>query len=775
MDANALRMLIIADTSGAQASMSQLSTVTDRELKRAVAAVKPFADEIRKQERQMAQARATAQEWAKGHAEAAKAVSAGHAGVTKELLVLAHELSQGNVKNFGGSMLVLAERIDLLGKLATPTGIAIGGVGLAVGAVASMMAHASAEAERFSKSLAATGNYAGMTDQTMRDAMRKVAEATNSSQGTAHDALQSLVSSGRFGPHVLEEAAEAMLKLQSATGKSAEDVLSDFSRMSDGVAKWAEEHNRTMHFASAAQIEHIAQTERTKTVELAMVETLQLLNDQLPKSTGFWHDAAKGVADFFRAASDAGPIREAMATLRELQSAAFLAGKMPSPGGGAALGAADAVARDQAQAAAARARLANEGTAAHQYIENVLKQAKATSMLTEELDKFHKAAKTAADAGVAFSGADLALGEASIRKQFTPHVDKGENVYARMIAEIRAYNEATEQERTQQQKLSEAQAWAIEQHKRLEEAAKSLTAAQRSELSAAFDKAAAGREMADGFIKTMDSLRHSTEQDLATALKFSEQHAEASERVREFIEHVQAEAEATHMTAEEQRRNNEQLQLADMLRRKAVLSIDEQRAAMAQLAQAQAKSTSAQQSWAAGAQAAFRQYAEDAGNAAKQASELVTTSLHQTEDALTNLLAHGKADWKAYFQAIEEEAIRTQIVRPFLAGFSKWAGSSDNWEAVTSSAAKAVDFFPTFAQGLEYVPYDGFPAILHEGERVQSKQDVRRSDSGVTIHMGDTHLSVGAGVNAQEMNAALQAHGNAMEMRFRRLASQGRL
>jgi hypothetical protein len=59
MDANAIRMLILADTSGAQASMSQLSTVTDREMKRAVAAIKPLADAIREQEKAAARAAAT--------------------------------------------------------------------------------------------------------------------------------------------------------------------------------------------------------------------------------------------------------------------------------------------------------------------------------------------------------------------------------------------------------------------------------------------------------------------------------------------------------------------------------------------------------------------------------------------------------------------------------------------------------------------------------------------------------------------------------------------
>ena len=49
-----------------------------------------------------------------------------------------------------------------------------------------------------------------------------------------------------------------------------------------------------------------------------------------------------------------------------------------------------------------------------------------------------------------------------------------------------------------------------------------------------------------------------------------------------------------------------------------------------------------------------------------------------------------------------------------------------------------------FAYGLNYVPYDGFPAVLHEGERVLTAGQARAVDggsgSGVSIHIGEVKV-----------------------------------
>lgn len=102
-------------------------------------------------------------------------------------------------------------------------------------------------------------------------------------------------------------------------------------------------------------------------------------------------------------------------------------------------------------------------------------------------------------------------------------------------------------------------------------------------------------------------------------------------------------------------------------------------------------------------------------------------------------------------------------------------------EAITNGIngiGAAVKGFP-HANGLSYVPYDGYPAILHRGERVLTRQEntqygqydsgdlvraIKRAFSGVGVYMGServgnlTSSTVGGNIN-RETNARLRGFG----------------
>ena len=81
------------------------------------------------------------------------------------------------------------------------------------------------------------------------------------------------------------------------------------------------------------------------------------------------------------------------------------------------------------------------------------------------------------------------------------------------------------------------------------------------------------------------------------------------------------------------------------------------------------------------------------------------------------------------------------------------------------------------ATGLEYVPYDNYPAMLHEGEKVLTK-DAARSGGGrgggdnITITHGD--LNVGQGVSRGEVAAALKMQQASTVEMIRRRDRTGR-
>lgn len=208
-----------------------------------------------------------------GAEEAAKSIEkVGHAstGARRELLVLAHEISQGNFKRAAGSLMVLGERLDIMGKVMSPVGLAIGGVAIALGVFAAAAIKGAEESSAFAKSLLLTGNYAGQTEASYNRLSRAVADATGATIGRAREITQALVSTGRIGAGSIDSVAMAATKFADVTGQKTEEVAKFFERMSDGVLKWAVEANKQYHFVDGALYDHIKALEDAGKVEEAM-------------------------------------------------------------------------------------------------------------------------------------------------------------------------------------------------------------------------------------------------------------------------------------------------------------------------------------------------------------------------------------------------------------------------------------------------------------------------------------------------------------------------
>lgn len=131
------------------------------------------------------------------------------------------------------------------------------------------------------KSLVLTGNYAGLTANLFDSTARAIADATGRGIGPAREALQELVASGRLSGEALTVLGEDMLKMAALSGKSLQDIASDYAKMPDGVAKWAEEHNKSMHYMTLAQYENIKALEDAGKTQEAVLENAQLLHAHL--------------------------------------------------------------------------------------------------------------------------------------------------------------------------------------------------------------------------------------------------------------------------------------------------------------------------------------------------------------------------------------------------------------------------------------------------------------------------------------------------------------
>ncbi len=150
------------------------------------------------------------------------------------------------------------------------------------------------------------------------------------------------------------------------------------------------------------------------------------------------------------------------------------------------------------------------------------------------------------------------------------------------------------------------------------------------------------------------------------------------------------------------------------------------------------------------------------------------------EDRVMLLVKNGKDGFRDLFAYMAEEYIRNLVrmaaQRHLLdsnGGFVGWGkGLGSMWSAAMSwFGGNATGH----AQGLDYVPYDGYPAILHKGERVQTAVEAAqgRRAGGDVFQIDGSIGSVGAGVSRPEMDATLARRNAELEARFRRLAREG--
>lgn len=180
-------------------------------------------------------------------------------------------------------------------------------------------------------------------------------------------------------------------------------------------------------------------------------------------------------------------------------------------------------------------------------------------------------------------------------------------------------------------------------------------------------------------------------------------------------------------------------------------------------------------SFSTGANRAFMTFAEAAGNSARNAENMITGALQRTEDALINFAKTGKLSFRDLFSFMAEEWLRQQI-RMSLASNLKGFSLSSMFSGAGNVISSVAGFFGFGHQdGLSYVPYDGYPAVLHEGERVLTKAQASGGGStGQVIDMSGHVYNIGQGVSRAEVVSGVRQANNELEARLmRRLRQQG--
>lgn len=202
-------------------------------------------------------------------------VSSGQ-GVLMPLIQQGSQLSG----TFGG----IRGAIAAVGTVLSPTVLLFGALAAAGGAVGYAFINGAREQKAFQNALVLTNNYAGQTRDSFRGLTQSIASVTGAPLGAVRDALQAVVSTGRFSGESIKDVTTAVSSLAKITGQDAADIVKDFAGMADGVAKWAEQHNKSYHYLNVEQYKYIRQLESQGRTQEAIAFNMKAFNQQLEGS-----------------------------------------------------------------------------------------------------------------------------------------------------------------------------------------------------------------------------------------------------------------------------------------------------------------------------------------------------------------------------------------------------------------------------------------------------------------------------------------------------------
>ncbi len=178
---------------------------------------------------------------------AAHGAHSGMAGITREFIVMTHEMSQGQFTRLGGSAMVMMEKFDMWGlsikaaKAASESlSLSMGVVaGAAVGVIAGLAAagiaaatffHSQSDLKKFNNEIILTGGYAGATGEHMYAMATSIGLATGQ-LGNARKAAIELTASGRFTADQIGSITKAAVELEHYAGVSIESTIKNFEKL----------------------------------------------------------------------------------------------------------------------------------------------------------------------------------------------------------------------------------------------------------------------------------------------------------------------------------------------------------------------------------------------------------------------------------------------------------------------------------------------------------------------------------------------------------------
>lgn len=703
----------------------------------------------------------------------------GTAGVNRELMVLAHELSQGNFSRFGGSLMVLGEQLNVMKYVFNPVVAgfaAMSGIGYVV---YEAMHHAAEGQKEIANAMAITGNYAGLTQGVLLTYAETISRNVSVSSSDAADAIMGLAKSGKVSADQLQAVSESVVAYAKASGEKTEEVAKEFEsaygRAGEAARKWQEVH----HDLTDEQIRAIEIIERsgdkakawsTFVIDASAAARKQVVDDNRSmadsyetlgeKWSRFWrgivgggdqlqklHDNLKELQSIQGTEQDVAPAatQAAIADTKK-QIAALLDQKKGVDENAAALAAANRI-KEEAN------RLDEQAWGNQQKLTKALKDNKAAHDaaivgLSKELSPAARAASISAQDAL------LASQNAAAHREFDPrktsHASYKEPKGDSLLEQAREAGAALDAQLTASEKLTTweekrvglAQTLADYVGKTLTKQQASVVAKQKELLAQYEHNAAVEKE-----VKQKEALEklHLREEALEDKL---------SNATQAMAEQQQIELQTATLTTQEKQRQLALLQI-ETNRRKELAEWEKQAKKDGTYGTAdyskgvdsingnaakQAANTNgffnakdaANADWVTGAKNALNQYQADAQNVASQVQSAFQSAFTGMEDAFVKFCQTGKLDFGDLAKSIVAD-IERMAAKAAVSGLFSWATSAVS-SYFGSGGSSGATFGPdTFhlaegghVQGPGSGTSDSIPAWLSNGEYVLTADAVRR-------------------------------------------------
>lgn len=221
----------------------------------------------------------------------------------------------------------IGNAIKAVGSLFTATRVIAGGFAASLGAVAFAAYSGRDEFDKFNDTLTLTGRYAGVTAEDFYQMTEVLSKATNMTIGSAKEAFNSVVASGRFAKESLGSVTQAILQYAQIAGVDAKTASDKLIAGLDGSASNAKSLNKEMNFLTLEQYKQIEALEKAGKQQEAAKIASDALNTKLAQQRRelgtlekAWQSTKNAVSEFWNMLKEIGKPETTDQVIAKLES-----------------------------------------------------------------------------------------------------------------------------------------------------------------------------------------------------------------------------------------------------------------------------------------------------------------------------------------------------------------------------------------------------------------------------------------------------------------------